>query len=129
MEKITYDGSNIVDVIKFFGADGAESLISGSNEKFNLRPMGFIVRRGESFAKVNGEVVFDDNVNHPSHYGGDTTYETIKVIEAWDLGFHLSNTLKYLSRAGKKGDELEDLRKAQWYLERKIQQLEKRLNP
>lgn len=42
-------------------------------------------------------------VDHPSHYGGkDSIYETIKVIEAWDLGFNLGNTLKYLSRAGKK---------------------------
>lgn len=65
-----------------------------------------------------------DEVNHPAHYGGDTTYETIKVIEAWDLDFCLGNTVKYISRAGKKGDELTDLKKAQFYLERRIGQLE-----
>lgn len=60
-------------------------------------------------------------VNNPSHYGGaDDPYETIKVIEAWQLGFNLGNTVKYLSRAGKKGAALIDLRKAAWYLDREI---------
>lgn len=62
-------------------------------------------------------------VNHPSHYGGaDNLYEAIKVIEAWDLGFCLGNTVKYISRAGKKygAEELVDLRKARWYLDREI---------
>ena len=66
-------------------------------------------------------------VNHPNHYGGeDNTYEAIKVIEAWDLDFHLGNTVKYISRAGKKGSdkELQDLKKALWYLERKINNIE-----
>ncbi len=65
-------------------------------------------------------------VNHPQHYGGDTTYEAIKVIEAWELDFCLGNTVKYISRAGKKNPskELEDLKKAQWYLARRIGQLE-----
>lgn len=64
-----------------------------------------------------------EKVDHPPHYGGDTTYETIKVIEAWGLDFCLGNAVKYLSRAGKKGDELEDLRKAAWYIQRRIEQL------
>lgn len=61
-------------------------------------------------------------INHPNHYGGDTTYEAIKVIEAWQLDFHLGNTVKYISRAGKKDPEkeLEDLEKAAWYLSRRI---------
>lgn len=64
-------------------------------------------------------------VNHPSHYGGDTTYEAIKVIEAWELGFCLGNTVKYISRAGKKSPDktIEDLEKAAWYLDREIKQL------
>jgi hypothetical protein len=67
-------------------------------------------------------------VNHPDHYqcGKNKEYEAIKVIEAWDLDFHLGNTVKYISRAGKKGadKELQDLKKALWYLERKIKNLE-----
>jgi hypothetical protein len=68
----------------------------------------------------------DDAVNHPQHYGGDTTYETIKVIEAWELGFHLGNAVKYISRAGKKNPDEEklDLEKARFYLEKKIKLLE-----
>lgn len=66
-------------------------------------------------------------VEHPDHYGGgDNPYEAIKVIENWGLGFHLGNTVKYISRAGKKGGpekEVEDLEKALWYLERRIKNL------
>ncbi len=67
-----------------------------------------------------------EQVNHPSHYGGkDNPYEAIKVIEAWDLDFCLGNTVKYISRAGKKeGNNLkQDLEKAMWYLQRRINQL------
>jgi hypothetical protein len=70
----------------------------------------------------------NDSVNHPSHYGGeDNPYEAIKVIEAWGLGFCLGNVVKYISRAGKKGEKtlLEDLRKARWYLDREIIRLER----
>lgn len=64
-------------------------------------------------------------INHPAHYGGaDNPYEAIKVIESWNLGFCLGNTIKYISRAGKKGDVIEDLKKARWYLNREIEKLE-----
>ena len=71
-------------------------------------------------------------VNHPAHYGGaDSEYEAIKVIEAWDLDFCLGNAIKYISRAGKKvgtnvslvSAEIEDLEKAAWYINRRINQL------
>lgn len=65
-----------------------------------------------------------NNVDHPNHYGGkDNTYEAIKVIEAWKLGFNLGNTLKYIARADKKGDNVENLEKARWYLDREITKL------
>lgn len=63
-----------------------------------------------------------ETIHHPQHYGGgDNPYEAIKVIEAWGLGFHLGNTVKYIARAGKKGNRLEDLKKAAWYLNREIE--------
>lgn len=68
-------------------------------------------------------------VNHPSHYGGENNvYEAIKVIDAWDLGFCLGNTVKYISRAGKKDSdaELQDLKKSLWYLQHHIETLEKK---
>jgi hypothetical protein len=67
-----------------------------------------------------------EHVNHPDHYGGkDNPYEAIKVIEAWELDFCLGNTVKYISRAGKKESDktIQDLEKAKWYLERKINQM------
>ena len=65
------------------------------------------------------------NIDHPSYYGSDTTYETIKVIEAWQLDFCLGNAVKYISRAGKKDPDktVEDLQKAVWYIQRRIGQL------
>ena len=71
----------------------------------------------------------NEQVNHPQHYGGeDNVYEAIKVIDAWDLGFSLGNTVKYISRAGKKNKEkeLEDLKKALGYLQHHIDTLEKK---
>lgn len=60
-----------------------------------------------------------DPVNHPPHYraGG---VETIDFIEAKDLNYRLGNVVKYVSRAGRKGDPLQDLEKAAWYLQREI---------
>ncbi len=71
---------------------------------------------------------WSDPVEHPAHYGGDTQFETIKVLAAWLTpeqlsGFLLGNALKYLSRVGKKGDAVEDLRKAAWYIDREIKRL------
>jgi len=63
-------------------------------------------------------------VEHPNHYGGkENIYEAIKVIESWDLGFCLGNAVKYISRAGKKNNKLEDLEKASWYINREINKL------
>lgn len=66
-----------------------------------------------------------DPINHPKHYGGaDNPYEAIKVIEAWGLGFNLGNLVKYVARAGKKDDVIQELKKARWYLDREIAILE-----
>jgi len=70
-----------------------------------------------------------EHVNHPTHYGGkNNVYEAIKVIDDWELGFSLGNTVKYISRAGKKESdkELQDLKKAMWYLQHHIEELEKK---
>jgi len=87
----------------------------------------------EAALSTNGNYVVandipDKNVQHPPHYGGqDNPYEAIKVIEAWELDFCLGNVIKYISRAGKKGEwkHREDLEKAAWYLNRAIQNIDK----
>lgn len=65
-----------------------------------------------------------DMVNHPPHYtvGG---IEVIDFIEAWGLGYHEGNAVKYICRAKHKGKELEDLEKAFWYLKRLIEKNKK----
>lgn len=72
-----------------------------------------------------------EEVNHPQHYGGDSAFETIKVLEAWQtpeafLGALRFNAIKYLSRAGKKGAAITDLKKALWYLQKEIEVLSAR---
>ncbi len=71
-----------------------------------------------------------DNINHPPHYTA-TAVEPINVIEAWELGFCLGNTVKYIARCGRKGGDekrLEDLEKARWYLNREIERLKQLQN-
>ena len=82
------------------------------------------IKRSSLQGLVSG-VKKGEAVDHPAHYGGaDNPYEAIKVIEAWGLGFCLGNAAKYIARAGKKDSELQDLKKARWYLDRRITQLE-----
>ena len=65
-----------------------------------------------------------DMVNSPPHYKDGRNFEPIDVIEDWGLGFHLANSLKYISRIGRKDDPVQDARKAIWYLERFIRHYE-----
>lgn len=75
------------------------------------------------YAKEVDKVNAPDMINNPPHYttGG---IEVIDFIEAKGLGYHLGNVIKYVTRAGMKGNKLEDLRKAQWYIDRAIDNLE-----
>lgn len=68
-----------------------------------------------------------DAVNHPKHYTSGTI-EVIDAIEDWNLDFHLGNVVKYVARSAHKGKQLEDLRKASWYLQRKINLLESKVS-
>ena len=84
------------------------------------------IKKYEEMNHREGIIIMDEDDNssviHPQHYGGaDNPYEAIKVIEAWEVGFNLGNTLKYISRAGKKDNIIQDLEKALFYLDREIQ--------
>lgn len=63
-------------------------------------------------------------VNHPSHYQGNKT-EVIDIIDDYELDFCLGNAIKYILRCGKKFEnkQVEDLKKAIWYIEHKIKKL------
>lgn len=66
-----------------------------------------------------------EKVNHPAHYN-QGKIEVIDAIEGWSLGFHEGNVIKYVARHKHKNG-LEDLKKAKWYLDRLIEQMEKPL--
>lgn len=66
-----------------------------------------------------------EKVNHPLHYN-QGKYEAIDVIEDWELNFNLGNCVKYISRCNHKGNKLEDLKKALWYLEREVKNEERK---
>lgn len=72
--------------------------------------------------------MINDVVSHPSHYTEGRKYEPRKVIADWGLNFNLGNAVKYVSRAGRKGDKIEDLRKAIQYIEFEIEELEEKSN-
>jgi len=64
-----------------------------------------------------------DNINHPPHYTSHPSgVECIQITE--HMNFCVGNAVKYLFRAGKKGSEIEDLKKAAWYINREIERLE-----
>jgi hypothetical protein len=93
------------------GSDWATVHVSTSNES--------VIPTSNTVTPTPAPV--EDVVNHPTHYktGG---IETIDFIEAKQLNYHLGNVVKYITRADHKGDRLENLKKAQWYLEREIAQ-------
>ena len=62
-------------------------------------------------------------INHPSHY--NQGIEAIDYIESHRMDFNIGNVIKYVTRAKHKGTELQDLKKALWYLDREIKRLEK----
>lgn len=62
----------------------------------------------------------EETIDHPNHYHKASGVEVIDAIEAWQLSFSLGNCVKYIARAAFKGNMLNDLRKAKWYLDRAI---------
>lgn len=72
-----------------------------------------------------GEFLMSDLVNHPPHYanGWSNGAEVIDITE--NLNFNRGNAVKYIARAGKKDPttELQDLKKAQWYIGREISRI------
>lgn len=109
---------------------------SAREEEF-LKEVAEKLQGRELFPELNQrakEMIENSNmkemVNGPQHYGGvDNPYEVIKVCEAWglDKDAYLFNVVKYVARAGKKDPqkELEDLKKAIFYLQRKVENLQK----
>lgn len=104
-EEMVYTDAPYID---FYG-----ELINRNNKSHN--------KSGDKSATVKSNAV-----DHPSYYQGKI--EVIDFIEDKGLGFNLGNCVKYISRAGKKNPEklIEDLKKARWYLDREIKNMEKK---
>ena len=123
------------ELIKDMEKAGIEQLYNDSDVKTIIRDRnGNVIdiqmkKPGESFnnfRKRNGL----DMVNHPKHYKANNGMEVIDVIEAFTANLegyeatHTGNIIKYICR-WKEKNGLEDLRKAQWYLNRLIENIEK----
>ena len=65
-----------------------------------------------------------DNVKHPSHYVEGRKFEPKDVIRDWGLNFNVGSAVKYLSRAGRKDDIVQDLKKAQEFIQFEIDAIE-----
>lgn len=91
--------------------------ICGCDDQPSIFNVGTIAEYDLADAVVELTTV-KETVNHPQHYNPGV-YEAINVIEHYNLGFHLGNSVKYILRAGKKHDNVkEDIEKAIWYLQR-----------
>ena len=106
----------------FFGSDTpvVEDTVTDTYKERMLE-LAYAATTGRAMTRMEGDRG-GDPVNNPAHYtvGG---IETIDFIEAKKLNYRLGNVVKYLTRADHKGNKIEDLRKAQWYLEREIESL------
>ena len=69
-----------------------------------------------------------ETVKHPDHYAKGRKFEPYKVIKDWDLNFNLGSAVKYIARAGRKDNAIEDLEKAKQYLEYEIEALKEGRN-
>ena len=69
----------------------------------------------------------NDPVNHPAHYTSHPSGVECIEVTRW-MNFNLGNAIKYIWRAGNKGNALEDLKKARWYLDDEIKRREDLLN-
>jgi len=109
-------------------APTVEDTVTNTSDKF-MDAMVYAAGAGRRVHPITGKslmqgatplpITMHDPVNQPAHYivGG---IETIDFIDAKKLSYNLGNVVKYITRAEHKGNKLEDLRKAQWYLTREI---------
>lgn len=121
-EKLNIGKSYVYLVMSKSRAEAKVAVAKKEFPKSEIADFVFAMTRGRKPQRM--KTIAGDNVNQPQHYkvGG---IETIDFIEAKQLSYHLGNVVKYITRADHKGNHLEDLKKAQWYLNRAISNLEK----
>lgn len=107
-------------ICKFYGNDGKVKECIGYMQCAKYEVDGKRV----GYAQPITDTAYDI-VSRPSHYAEGRKYEPKDVIRDWNLNFNLGNTVKYVARAGRKDDILQDLKKARQYLDFEIEYLEK----
>lgn len=139
-QMVVIKANNGEELARFYGEEAKElfSILSGYRGLFqrkrgtnmaakkkaeNDEKIIFDLNDGQFKTESEEKEIFDP-ITGPVHYLDGRKYEPRKVIEDWDLNFYLGNVVKYVSRAGRKGDAVEDLRKAKQYLEWEIERLE-----
>lgn len=132
--RFSLDGINKVVTINHTNGEN-ESFNIGYNDEMKKQIISFIhelAANDEINTEINRLPPMEDKVNRPSHYTGHPSgIECIDITEHYD--FCVGNAIKYLWRAGLKKEagvsdkekEIEDLKKAAYYIDRKIKQLEK----
>ena len=83
----------------------------------------YLIERANKYLMEINKTIPTDNVNNPRHYNTGTI-EVITVIEDWKLNFNLGNAIKYIGRCEHKNNKKEDIKKAIWYLERELKNIE-----
>lgn len=134
---VSREDKGLTTVRRFSGRDAANlyMYLTGSyqlnyldaqelKEKINNYPEHAADNIKDLKQKTVGENEEFDDISHAEHYNSGYRFEPRKVISDWDLNFNLGNTVKYISRAGRKGDKLTDLKKAAQYLQWEIERLE-----
>ena len=135
-EKVMSKNDKLTCINCFYQAQGLDidpcsKCVNGSKIFITLDPPEDLSKTAKLLIRMKTKQVFgeddeaDDPVNHPAHY---TTgkIEVIDFIEDKQLGFHEGNVIKYICRAKLKGQELQDLKKARWYLDRLISRIDPR---
>lgn len=117
VEQLLTQGKTIDEVVQEVKCSRA--LVHGARKKLFPDKVRAYKKKPKKKVKKNKPIKFfkpaTDNVNSPAHYtaGGIETYD---FIRAKGLSYELGNVVKYITRADHKGNRLEDLKKAQWYL-------------
>lgn len=101
--------------------DQLEDLLEATERSGNPQPQSL----GEILAEALAAPALPlDDISNPGYYKRNGM-EAIDVIEAFELGYHKGSAFKYLARAGQKGPAVDDLRKAQWFIQREIERLQR----
>lgn len=127
-----YTESQLKELIRFFEnnqiPNGDTFIVKNSYKELEQEPNNANNSLTFEEYNMNNQEEKKEMINNPSHYGGkENVYEVIKICEHYKLDedAYLFNVIKYILRAGRKDNYIQDLKKASWYLERKIKNLEK----